>query len=59
MIVLVTLQTLSSVSSEAARLAIQSDRADCPVELALTAQALLDQGLGPTEVAYILRKMGE
>lgn len=59
MIILVTAEGIRNISSQAARLAIQSGRPGCPVQLALTAQALLDEGLQPREVAYVLQKLGE
>jgi hypothetical protein len=54
-----TLEALSSISAQAARLAIQVDAPDhvCPLGLTLTAQSLLDQDLGPVEVETILHSM--
>lgn len=54
-----TREQLSSVSAEAARLAIQSGTGDCPARQTLTAQALLDQGLHPVEVGTVLTAMHE
>lgn len=47
---MVTLEALSSISAEAARLAIQSGAPGCPGRLALRAQDALDQGLPPEEI---------
>lgn len=58
---MVTLEALSSISTEAARLAIQVDVPAhvCPAGQMLTAQALLDQGLGEVEVQTVLRAMNQ
>lgn len=54
-----TLEQLSSVSTEAARLAIQSGTGQCAARQTLTAQVLLDQGIHSVEVGTVLASMHE
>lgn len=52
-----TREQMSSVSAEAARLAIQSGTGQCAARQTLIAQALLDQGIHSVEVSILLTSM--